>query len=278
MREINLTYCVITYNKVNSLKNVMAELLRYKDVDEEIVVIDGGSVDATKDFIRRLSDRIEYFSSEPDKGEAHAINKGLLASKGKLIKTISDDDAFLFPEIKKCKDWMLQNEDVDFLGTDGCVYNNPNHVDMSNYIPEYLNWKNNKHNVFSFCGLGSFFRRTSLPLIGLYNPNYARVDHEFGLRLTSSNINFAWYTGLTWARIPNPKANSGLYQDRINEETRFLDKVYFNKMNTSVLTPLHKNADNIKKTHESFDNVIKHKEALEWLKARSKSVNGEFFK
>jgi glycosyltransferase involved in cell wall biosynthesis len=278
MSEPNLTYCVVTYNKVNSLKNVIAELLKYKSDDEEIVIIDGGSVDATKDFIRRLDNRIEYFYSAPDKGEAHAINRGLLASKGKIIKTISDDDAFFIPEIKRCKEWMLVNEDVDFLGTEGCVYSSAHDIGLSGYLQQYLNWKNNRANIFSFCGLGSFFRKSSIPLIGLYNANYARVDHEFGLRLTSSNVNFAWYTGLTWARIPNPTANSGLYAGRIGEETNFLDKVYFNRINGSVLTQLNKNADEVKKTQESFDNIIKHKEALEWLKQKNKNTTGEFFK
>ena len=274
----NLTYSMVTLNKFNSLKNVMQDVIASLEEDEEVIVIDGGSTDGTKEYLEQLraGGKIAYFVSEPDLGEAHAINKGLLAASGKLIKTLSDDDVFYFKLIKECKKWMLTNEDVDFLATEGCVFNGPSKVGISAYINHYKKWRDHKV-PFGFCGIGTMIRKSSLPLIGLYNPNYARVDHEFSLRLLTSGAKVGWFCGYTWCRLPNPKANSGMYSSRIQEETRWLDALYYGK-GSGKFTRLEKKKYDKKTTFESEDNSVAYGNAVRWLVEQDRSENNVFLK
>ncbi len=62
----------------------------------EHILIDGGSTDGTVDIIKRYEDKITHWVSEPDFGLYHAMNKGILASKGDIIGIVNADD-YYFP-------------------------------------------------------------------------------------------------------------------------------------------------------------------------------------
>jgi len=61
----------------------------------ELIIIDGGSSDETLDVIRRNEHHIAYWSSEPDHGQAHAINKGFRRARGRILAWLNSDDFYL---------------------------------------------------------------------------------------------------------------------------------------------------------------------------------------
>ena len=228
MKTITLTYIISTKNKLVSLKFVLKKLLENVKKNEEIVVIDGGSTDGTKEYLKNLKKikKISYFMSEPDRGEADAYNKGIAHSNGLLIKPISDDDVFYYPGIETCKEFMLKHPSIDLLGTEGAAtYMNGELGAPSKYASAYMIWLKTKK-PFSFCGLGLLIRRSSFSKTGLFNPNYKRVDMEYTLRATSKKINLAWYTGMNFIRIINPGSNSFNNYFEINLEGFTLENQY----------------------------------------------------
>ena len=56
----------------------------YKNV--ELIIIDGGRTDNTIELLKKYENSLAYWVSEKDKGEAHALNKGL----AKVIGDISN--------------------------------------------------------------------------------------------------------------------------------------------------------------------------------------------
>lgn len=65
------------------------------DFDLEWIVIDAASTDGTPDLLRSLPDPRLTFSSEPDRGQSHAINKGLAAANGDVVAWLNADDLYL---------------------------------------------------------------------------------------------------------------------------------------------------------------------------------------
>lgn len=63
----------------------------------ELVVIDGGSRDQTVEVLRRYEPWLAYWVSEPDRGQSHAINKGLTRVTGEYVAWLNADD-YLLPQ------------------------------------------------------------------------------------------------------------------------------------------------------------------------------------
>jgi len=60
--------------------------------DLELIVIDGESADETVKIIRRYESWLAYWVSEKDRGQSHAINKGLERATGELFNWFNADD------------------------------------------------------------------------------------------------------------------------------------------------------------------------------------------
>lgn len=226
--HVAMSYVMVTRNKLPFLKQALPRLIAARQPDEEIIVLDGASTDGSADYLSDLYGRgqIQQFRSEPDRGEAHGWNKALFLARGELIKLISDDDVFDWNAIRECRDYLMKHSDVDLIASNGgstsSDWSGIGPMEYDSYVDI---WKSKKL-PFAFCGLGLMIRRASLPLTGLFHTGFARVDAEFGLRVTSGPAVLKWYTGSVFVRILNEGSSSNTRQERINKETRLLEQMY----------------------------------------------------
>lgn len=228
---ISLSYVITTYNKLPYLKEVIKRLLENIQSDEEIIITDGGSSDGTVDYLSELykQGKIQHFISEPDCGEAHGFNKGILLAKGELIKILTDDDAFYYPGIQECKRFMLENKEIEMLGASGASNSiaNPNQFFELKTIYDEMYEKWIKNSVpFGFSGLGFMIRAKSISKTGLFHTGMVWIDYEFGMRVTSLNLNLAWYSNNLYVRISNDSSNSSKYSQRLQRDSKRCDYFY----------------------------------------------------
>ena len=135
--------------------------------DEEIVITDGAITDGTVKFLTELykQGKIHQFISEPDCGEAHGFNKGLLMAKGELIKLLSDDDVFCYSAIQECRRFMQTNSSFDYF-TGGIASLRFDNFELSQFIIAYeyeksfMEWINAKTNTCYFGGLALMIRKS----------------------------------------------------------------------------------------------------------------------
>jgi len=104
------TVSVITtsYNAANLLSIAIQSILDQEFSDLEMIIVDDGSDDNTKEIIENIIDkRIKYFKVEHI-GRPKALNYGINKSKGKYIAILDADDV-AFPERLRLQTGLMDN-------------------------------------------------------------------------------------------------------------------------------------------------------------------------
>jgi glycosyltransferase involved in cell wall biosynthesis len=90
-----LTVIMPTLNQGRFIERAIRSVLDQRLDGLEFIVVDGGSTDETVDIIRRYESSIDWWVTEPDKGQTDALSKGLHRAGGEVIAYLNSDDYYL---------------------------------------------------------------------------------------------------------------------------------------------------------------------------------------
>jgi glycosyltransferase involved in cell wall biosynthesis len=92
----NVSVCIPTYNREHLLKETLDSVFAQTYRDFEVVIVDDGSTDDTKQMLEKYGFNVRYYRQK-NSGDAVARNKLIELAEGKYISFLDSDD-LLFPD------------------------------------------------------------------------------------------------------------------------------------------------------------------------------------
>lgn len=105
-----------SYNQAQFIDETLRSVLDQRYPALELIVIDGGSTDGTVDILRRYDSSIAYWTSERDRGQADAVNRGFARATGELVVWINSDDLLMPGSLEAYADAHVRAPDHVLLG------------------------------------------------------------------------------------------------------------------------------------------------------------------
>jgi glycosyltransferase involved in cell wall biosynthesis len=84
-----------SFNQVNFIEKTIDSVLSQGHPNLEYLIVDGGSNDGSLEIIRKYDKYLSWWVSEPDQGQAHALNKALKRVTGEWVGWQNSDDYYL---------------------------------------------------------------------------------------------------------------------------------------------------------------------------------------
>jgi len=102
------------YNYALHLRQAIDGALNQTYKNVEVIVVDDGSVDNSREVIASYGNQIIAVLKE-NGGQASALNGGFNASKGDIICLLDADDIFLPKKVSKVVEWFQLNPSIDWV-------------------------------------------------------------------------------------------------------------------------------------------------------------------
>lgn len=216
---MKLSIVTPSYNQGEFIKATIDSVLSQGYPDLEYLVMDGGSTDSTVSILKSYGDKIIWVS-EPDGGQAAAVNKGILASTGDIIGWINSDDIYYPGTFETVMKAFEQHPEANV------IYGHADHITKDGtYLEDYYTEKWNYERLKEICYIcqpAVFFRKKAVMECGLLNPDrHFAMDYDLWLRMGKNN---AFYF------IDKKFAGSRLYQE--NKTLGCRDKVCYDILDT----------------------------------------------
>ncbi|MFM9987018.1 glycosyltransferase family 2 protein [Flavobacterium sp.] len=103
-----ITIVTPSYNQADFLEETILSIINQKYPNLEYIIIDGGSTDNSVEIIKKYEKHIDYWVSEKDYGQSHALNKGFSRATGDILNWINSDDVLCENALKTIADAYLK--------------------------------------------------------------------------------------------------------------------------------------------------------------------------
>ncbi len=219
-----VSYVMATKNRAKFLDKAFQNVRQFKTDRDELIVVDGNSIDGTKEIINSHKTLIDKLIIEDDKNVAHALNKGFMAASGKYVKQLCDDDLIDPQEMERALRYMDEHPEIDLLVCGG-IKETPQGRILINAPDTY---GNSVEDVFKYgsCGTGFIHRKDSFAKFGLINTDYVAIDREYALRLISQGGMVRFFPGKHYLHGVHPESTSIIGLDKWNSDNEKLIKKY----------------------------------------------------
>lgn len=173
-----------SYNQAAYLEQTILSVLQQDYPAIEYLVVDGCSTDGSLGIIKKHSHKLAWWLSEPDRGQADAINKGFQHARGKYVAWLNSDDLYLPSAVARAVAALEANPDA------ALVYSDLRSIDAEGHHFHTIRYRQySLADLLAFRIIGQpsvFMRREFLMQTGLLELEYQYLlDHHLWIRMAA---------------------------------------------------------------------------------------------
>ena len=193
-----ISVIVPSLNQGAFIESTLRSVVEQEYPNLELIVMDGGSTDRTREILERLAPHIACWESVEDRGQSHAINKGLARSTGDVWCYLNSDDLLAPGSLARIGE-LFGNPAVDWVGGITVIFDE--HSDCGTVTPQepksqkeiLTPWKRSVEHVFP-CSNVCFMRRSIYEKLG-------GIDESYGYSMDMEYYTRAHFAGYRLHRI-----------------------------------------------------------------------------
>jgi glycosyltransferase involved in cell wall biosynthesis len=186
-----------SYNQAQFLERTIQSVLNQKYPNLEYIIIDGGSTDGSVEIIRKYENDLSAWISEPDQGQAHAINKGFRLAKGEIQAWLNSDDVYHPGAVEQAVSLLLKNPQVGMVYGDTDLINESDQV-IGQYDAKQTNYRRLMQGYSNIPQPAAFWRAKLWSQFGPLDTSlYFAMDFDLWVRF--SKVTEIRYDPKLWA-------------------------------------------------------------------------------
>jgi glycosyltransferase involved in cell wall biosynthesis len=181
--ELPLVSIVVpAYNQARYLGEAIDSVLAQDYPNVELIVLDDGSTDGTRDVLQRYAGRL-HTESHPNMGQAETLNKGWRMARGSILSYLAADDALERGAVRIAVGSLLEHPEVVLTYGDFALIDPSSRLIRQVRTPEY-DLRAQAVDLICAPGPGVFLRRCAAEATGDWNGALRQIpDFEYWLRL-----------------------------------------------------------------------------------------------
>lgn len=172
-----------SYNQGNFLEETILSIINQGYPNLEFIIIDGGSKDNSIDIIKKYEQHLAYWVSEKDRGQSHAMNKGIEKATGEIVSTIFSDDLLLPGAlVKVAEEFNNADDDISIIHGGTILFNSKKNIaeEWGPTNPSYERYLSG----LCFSHTAGFVRKKYLDVVGYYTEKrHYGMDYDLYSRL-----------------------------------------------------------------------------------------------
>jgi glycosyltransferase involved in cell wall biosynthesis len=177
-----------SYNQGHFIEQTIRSVLDQGYADLEYIVMDGGSTDCTLEILRKYEGRLRWIS-EKDRGQSHAINKGMALATGDVRAFLNSDDCYEPGALMKVGRFFAEHPQAAWL-TGRCRIMDQEGQEIRKLITGYKNFWLLTHSYKALLVIdyvsqpATFWRKEVVERVGAFEEaNYYTMDYDYSLRV-----------------------------------------------------------------------------------------------
>ena len=224
-----------SYNQGAFIRDTIESVLQQGYPNYEYWVIDGGSTDDTLDILKSYGERIRWISEE-DRGQAHAINKGMQKMSADIVTFINSDDLYLPDVLSRVACYFSEHPEAMWVTGDYSIIDQAGNV-IQSYVARYKKMLR-KRPTFQRLSVANciaqpstFWRSELIAEVGFFEESYRYCfDYDFWLRAVKKYPPHIMDDRISLFRIHRDSKGGAEFSKQFEEEHEVLRRHTSNKL------------------------------------------------